>query len=85
MNDSLSTFLSEMVKEVKKETKKAQVLCIITATCSCGAIYTYPNRSRMVRRGTNIKAVEVWTKEYEAFPKERMEIEIDMEVCQKCF
>ena len=84
MNDPLSDFLSDMVKEVKK-TKKAQVLPIITAKCSCGAIYTYPNRSRMIRRGGNVQAVEVWTKEYETFPKERMEIEIEIEACQKCF
>ncbi len=84
----MTDFLSEILAEAKKEGRKsrrAQVLCIITAKCSCGAIYIYPNRSRMVRKGTNIRAVEVWTKEYEGFSKERMEIKIEIEVCQKCF
>jgi hypothetical protein len=84
----MTDFLSEILFEAKKEMRKgrkAQVLCIITAKCSCGAIYIYPNRSRMIRKGENIKAVEVWTKEYETFSKEKMDISIEIEVCQKCF
>lgn len=84
MTDFLSHFLSEMKKEVKK-VKKKQVLCIITATCSCGAKYTYPNRSRMIRRGGNIKVVEGWKKSYDALPREVIKTEIEIDACQKCF
>lgn len=75
---------------LQQDVAKAIVLCLTRATCSCGRVYTYPNRSVLVRfdkvgLSNAVHYARDSLSQYAALPRERKLLDIEIPYCDECF
>jgi hypothetical protein len=71
-------------------TAAALVLCLTRASCACGRVYVYPNRSVLVRfdkQGLSnaVHYARESLSQYADLPRERKTLDIEIPYCDECF